>query len=162
MFKSLSIISLISLFCFSGCKDNTPKNTNLTQEVAFNKQGTLKIINPETSKEKTSFDIEIADNEYKTQTGLMYRQSMEANQAMLFIFKNEQPRSFYMKNTLFSLDIIYADSKKKIVSIQKSAKPLDPTSLPSNAPTTYVIEINGGLSDTLGIAVGDIFKFTKE
>jgi uncharacterized membrane protein (UPF0127 family) len=155
MFKSLSIITLISLFCFSGCKDNTPKKTNLTQEVAFTKQGTLKIINPETAKEKTSFDIEIADNEYKTQ-------SMEANQAMLFIFKNEQPRSFYMKNTLFSLDIIYADAKKKIVSIQKSAKPLDPTSLPSNAPTTYVIEINGGLSDTLGIAVGDIFKFTKE
>jgi len=92
----------------------------------------------------------------------MHRGSMENNQAMLFIFPNIQMRSFYMKNTIIPLDIIYLDENKKVVSIQKNAKPMDETSLPSSAPAKYVLEINGGLSDELNIVEGDSIAFTKD
>ena len=70
---------------------------------------------------------------------------------MLFIFDDEKERYFYMKNTKIPLDIIYINSNKTIVSFQKSAKPFDESSLPSNAPAQYVLEINAGLVDALGL-----------
>ena len=60
-----------------------------------------------------------------------------------------------MKNTEFSIDIIYINSKKEIVNIQKNAKPFDQSSLPSNAPAMYVLEVNSGLSDSWGLEIGD-------
>jgi len=89
----------------------------------------------------------------------MYRKSMEEHQAMLFIFQEEQPRSFYMKNTEFSLDIIYINKKKKVVSIQKNTTPYDKNSLPSGEPVLYVLEIKAGLSDRWGIENGDSVRW---
>ena len=106
-----------------------------------------------------TIDIEIADNEYETQTGLMYRNELKRNHGMLFMFPDVDFRSFYMKNTRISLDIIYIDESKTIVSFQKNAKPFDETSLPSDAPAKYVLEINGGLSDAWKLTIGDTVEF---
>ncbi|PVW16228.1 DUF192 domain-containing protein [Marixanthomonas spongiae] len=138
------------------CKDNRNEQKSITKEVQFTKEGELTLKKAKNDSVVATLDIEIADDEYQTQTGLMYRKSMPNNQGMLFIFENEQPRSFYMKNTAFPLDIIYIDSDKKIVSIQKGAKPMDPTSLPSEGPAQYVLEVNAGLSYTWGLEKGDI------
>jgi uncharacterized membrane protein (UPF0127 family) len=100
-------------------------------------------------------NIEIADDEYQTQTGLMYRKSMKDDQGMLFIFEEEIRRAFYMKNTQFALDIIFINSDRKVVSIQKNAKSFDLTSLPSEEPAQYVLEVNAGLSDTWTLESGD-------
>ena len=64
-----------------------------------------------------------------------------------------------MKNTEFPLDIIYINKKKEIVRIQKNAKPFDNKSLPSSLPVLYVLEINGGLSDSWGITKGDVIEW---
>ena len=72
-----------------------------------------------------------------------------------------QMRSFYMKNTLITLDIIYLDDNNIIVSIQENAEPLDEATLPSGFPAKYVLEINGGLSQQLNIEVGDKMSFSK-
>ena len=80
---------------------------------------------------------------------------------MLFIFPDVNPRSFYMKNTEFPLDIIYIDEGQKIVSFQKDAQPYNESSLPSNAPAKYVLEINAGLSEQLGLQVGDSISFSR-
>ena len=106
-------------------------------------------------------DIEIAQGEYETQTGLMYRKSMLDNRGMLFIFDTEIRRSFYMKNTEFALDIIFINSEQKIVSIQKNAQPLDQTSLPSEGPNMYVLEVNAGLTDQWGLSAGDVVVWSK-
>jgi hypothetical protein len=110
----------------------------------------------------TQFDIEIADNDYEVQTGLMHRKSMQDDRAMLFIFPDSRMQSFYMKNTYISLDIIYIDKDKHIVSIQENSNPLDETPLPSQFPAQYVLEINAGLSKKLNLNVGDSIEFTKD
>lgn len=153
-------LSILTLFMAS-CKSET-KQALKTETVSFTKEGELSILATETDSLKTSFDIEIAESEYETQTGLMYRQSMEESQGMLFIFPNVSARSFYMKNTEFPLDIIYIDEGLKIVIFQKNAKPYDESSLPSNVPAKYVLEINAGLSDKLGLQVGDSIAFARK
>jgi uncharacterized membrane protein (UPF0127 family) len=129
-------------------------------EVPFTKQGELQII--KSDGDTLNFDIEIADNALKTEQGLMYRSKMDDKNGMLFIFQDVQPRSFWMRNTRIGLDIIYADNNGKIVSMAKYAKPYDETSLPSNAPAKYVLEINDGLADKLGINVGDIIVWKRK
>ncbi|MEP3837900.1 MAG: DUF192 domain-containing protein [Algibacter sp.] len=152
---SLLFISVI-LMGISSC--NEDKKVIKQTEVHFTKEGELNIIKASDSKAIT-LDIEIADTDFDIQTGLMYRDSMENNQGMLFVFKDEDERFFYMKNTKIPLDLIYIDANKTIVSFQKNAKPFDESSLPSNAPAKYVLEINAGLVDFWGIAVGDIIKY---
>jgi uncharacterized membrane protein (UPF0127 family) len=73
---------------------------------------------------------------------------------MLFIFENEKPLYFYMKNTYIPLDIIYINAQKKIVSIAKNAVPLDETTLPSDYPAKFVLEVNAGLTDRFEIKPG--------
>ena len=143
-----------------GCKD-TSGNKILTKEVTFTKEGELSIKKAATDSVVAQLDIEFAETEYETQTGLMYRKSMLPNRAMLFIFEDESQRSFYMKNTEFALDIIYINSDYEIVSIQKNAKPFDKSSLPSETPAQYVLEVKAGQSDIWGLEVGDVIQFSK-
>jgi hypothetical protein len=80
---------------------------------------------------------------------------------MLFVFDDATERYFYMKNTKIPLDIIYISDTKKIVSFQKNAQPFDESSLPSNVPAKYVLEINAGLSDAWSLTVGDSISFRQ-
>jgi len=141
-----SILFLVLTLVYS-CKEDKPTKTEDKVVVSFKKEGVLTIKKADSDSIIRTLDIEIADNEYETQTGLMYRTELKTNYGMLFIFPDTQMRSFYMKNTKIPLDIIYIDDTKTIVSVQKNAKPFDETSLPSEAPAKYVLEINGGLFD---------------
>jgi len=136
-------LSILTLGLTTSCKDEP--QVIKTSEVPFTKEGELALFEGDTKIPLAKIDIEIADNEYETQTGLMYRTSMKENQGMLFVFENEMPRSFYMKNTQFSLDLIYLDRNKTIVSFQENAKPLDESPLLSIFPAKYVLEVNAGL-----------------
>ncbi|MCF8715939.1 DUF192 domain-containing protein [Joostella atrarenae] len=151
IFLCLSLVS---------CNTNSSQKEIKTEEVSFTKEGELSIYKGDTLI-KDGIDIEIADNEYERQTGLMYRSSMEEKQGMLFIFKNEEPRSFYMKNTEISLDIIYINSHLKIVSMVKNAHPMNESSLPSKLPAQYVLELNGGTADSWKLTEGDRISFQK-
>lgn len=142
------------------CKTESKREIK-TETVAFKKEGDLSILKVGTDSIISNFDIEIADTDYETQTGLMYRSSMEKNQGMLFIFPNEAMHSFYMKNTEFPLDIIYIDGNQKIASFQKNAQPYDESGLTSKVPIKYVLEVNAGLSDEMGLQVGDSISFTR-
>ncbi|SRX54477.1 DUF192 domain-containing protein [Aequorivita sp. CIP111184] len=151
-----------SILTFYNCKDNTnSESKSLTKEIKFTNEGELYLLKAESDSIITKLDIEIADDEYSTQTGLMYRHSMAENQGMLFVFNDSRQRSFYMKNTEIPLDILYFNSEKEIISIQKNAKPFDETSLPSDAASQYVLEVNAGLSDKWKLEKGDKIQFTK-
>ncbi len=149
----IGIIVVLLMFSTS-CKDNAPVTVKPT-EITFQKEGELTLYKGTNDSLITKLDIEIAKSEYDIQTGLMYRNSMKENQGMLFVFKEVTQRSFYMKNTRIPLDLIFLDHNKTIVSFQENAKPLDETSLPSNAMAQFVLEINAGLSEKWGLDVGD-------
>ena len=156
------LYGLISfLFICLSCQEKQKSTVNLI-DVTFRKEGVLQIYKSTNDSLITSFDIELAEDDYETQTGLMHRGSMSRNQAMLFIFSDEKIRSFYMKNTLIPLDIIYLNALKQVINIKKNAIPLDEQSIPSIAPAQYVLEINGGLSDLLNIEKGDRISFQKK
>jgi uncharacterized membrane protein (UPF0127 family) len=145
----------------TGCGDTKSKKS-LTRVVTFKKEGELRLLKKESDSLLASIDIEIAEDEYETQTGLMYRKGMDENQGMLFIFPNETMRSFYMKNTEFSIDIIFLNNAGEVVNIHKNAKPLDPTSLPSTGPVKYVLEVNAGLSDRWQLRPGDRIDWQRD
>ncbi|WP_369999550.1 DUF192 domain-containing protein [Winogradskyella sp.] len=153
-----SVLVCILIISFS-CKEEKTTKTEDKVVLNFKKEGSLDIIKADSDSIIKTLDIEIADTDYETQTGLMYRNQLGNNQGMLFVFPNEIMRSFYMKNTKIPLDIIYIDEDKTIVSFQKNAKPFDETSLPSNAPAKYVLEVNAGLSDQWQLEVGDSIEF---
>lgn len=156
--KKYMVFSLGLLFiAVTSCKDE--KKSVKQTEISFNKEADLIIHKIATDSTEIKLDIEIADTDYDIQTGLMYRSSMETNQGMLFVFDDVVERHFYMKNTQISLDIIYLDANRKIVSFQKNAKPFDETSLPSNVPAKYVLEVNAGMSDVWSVKEGDSISF---
>lgn len=160
--KRLLMIAAIICLCFAvnSC-DETKEKKSITREVRFQKEGELMLMKASNDSVVATIDIEIAEGEYETQTGLMYRKSMQDDRGMLFIFEDEIRRSFYMKNTEFALDIIFINGENEIVNIQKNAQPLDQTSLPSAAPAKYVLEVNAGLSDKWNLEDGDKIDWSR-
>lgn len=104
-----------------------------------------------------TFHVEVRDDAAGRQMGLMYREEMADDQGMWFVFEEEKPLSFWMKNTLLPLDILYFDNNMELVSIQKNVPPCRSTrcpSYPSEGPARYVLEINAGLSDRFSFQAG--------
>ena len=102
-------------------------------------------------------NAEIADDSDERKNGLMFREKLEENSGMLFIFENEESQTFWMKNTLISLDIIFIGSDLEIVDI-KNAEPCrkDPCKLyASPGPAKYVLEVNAGFAARNKLKVGD-------
>jgi uncharacterized membrane protein (UPF0127 family) len=101
------------------------------------------------------FQVEIADDPVERSRGLMYRREMADEHGMLFDFGGEEPASFWMQNTYIPLDMIFIKADGTVESIAERTTPLSQKSVVSKGPVRYVLEINGGLSDRLGIAPGD-------
>lgn len=120
----------------------------------FKKEGELTFADS-TGNPIIKIDIEIADNDYERQLGLMNRENMEEMQGMLFIFPEEKYQSFWMFNTLFSLDMLFINSNKEIITIHKNTTPLSEQSYPSSKPALYVLEMNAGFCDRHNIKLGD-------
>ena len=105
-----------------------------------------------------TFSVEIADTSEKQALGLMFRDSMPADAGMIFIFPNEAPRSFWMKNCRIPLDIMYFDKDMKMVSVSANTPPCRVErcpSYPSSGPAMFVLELNGGVASELGVGPGD-------
>ena len=143
----------------ASCKQGTSVESIATETISFTKEGALHLFKNDSVI--ATLEVEFAETDYETQTGLMYRSSMNDNESMLFIFPDEAMHSFYMKNTEFSLDIIFIDGQGRIASFQKGAQPFDQTGLSSKVPVKYVLEINAGLADKWNLAVGDSISFTR-
>lgn len=146
------------LFLLVGCsvedvKKLTSSTTDSNQEEALVQESKLTI-------GTQSFYIEVVDTPELRQQGLMHRESMAANRGMLFVWEEEQPRTFWMKNTLIPLDMIWINEAKEIVDIQ-AAEPCKVENCPhyrGKAPAKYVLELNQGV---LRAAVGDAVDFSS-
>jgi hypothetical protein len=138
------------------------KQSILTTEIKFKKEGQLNFYDQHSNVKITTIDIEIAEDNYERAMGLMNRYSMSDSVGMLFIMEKEEPQSFWMKNTYISLDIIYLNKDLKIVKIQKYTQPLSEHPIPSIKKSKYVVEVIGGLCNMLMIEEGDYITYEKQ
>jgi len=139
------------------------KNNTVTQkptEIPFTEEGKLWFISPAGDTIR-QLALEIADNDYERARGLMDRRNMNDKQAMLFIFDQERPQSFWMKNTHISLDIIYVKANMEVVSIQKNTQPYSQQSLPSEGNAQYVVEVIAGFCDQYGVDKGTKVAYAR-
>lgn len=119
---------------------------------------------PQVTLKGKRFLVELATDEVSRERGLMFREHMEANRGMLFIFERELPQAFWMKNTKIPLDMLFFDHDKKLVAMHDNVPPCkaDPCpGYPSGAPAMYVLELNGGTAAKLGVKPGDVFELHR-
>lgn len=113
-----------------------------------------------TADDTVTFQIEIADTPTLREKGLMFREHLPENSGMLFVYDDPHPVSFWMRNTLIPLDMIFMDQSGVIRHIHSNARPLDETPIPGAVPDDpdpnrqFVLEIAGGETSRLGLQVG--------
>jgi len=143
--KQFSIILLIILI------------SSIAIYVFFNYQPKI----PRVCFEENCFEVEIAETQSEKAEGLMFREFLKEDKGMLFVYNEEGIYSFWMKNTLIPLDIIWVNAEGKVVYIEYEAQPCGETcdSLNPQENAQFVLEINGGIVGKLNITVGDGVNF---
>jgi uncharacterized membrane protein (UPF0127 family) len=101
------------------------------------------------------FTVEVARTEAEQARGLMNRRTLAADAGMLFPFDPPRPASFWMRNTLIPLDMIFVRPDGTIARIAANTVPLSEEPVGVTEPVTAVLELNGGRAAALGIAAGD-------
>jgi uncharacterized membrane protein (UPF0127 family) len=104
------------------------------------------------------YSIEVAEDDAAREHGLMDRTEMAIDHGMLFVFQDDIPRAFWMKNTKIALDMLFFDADRRLVSVQHDVPPClaDPCpAYSSGAPARYVLELNAGQAHKLGLVPGD-------
>ncbi len=109
-------------------------------------------------EELASFYLELAVSRQEQRRGLMYREEMRDDWGMLFIYPSDRELSFWMRNTLIELDMIFIDGEGVVVGIVERAEPLTETPRSVDGLSRYVLEINGGLAGEVGIQAGSRMK----
>lgn len=109
------------------------------------------------------YTVEIADDDKERAQGLMFRDAMDADRGMLFIHDEQMPLAYWMKNTRIPLDILYFDENRKLVSQRRDVPPCSLGNrcppYPSGAPALYVLELNAGQAEALGLKDGAELTF---
>lgn len=100
------------------------------------------------------FSVDVADTPELRSRGLMFVEEMPSMHGMLFVYERAETVSFWMKNTLIPLDMIFANAAGVVQRVHENAVPGDLTSIPGGADIQFVLEINGGMADRLGIDEG--------
>ncbi len=107
---------------------------------------------------QATFTVQVADDPQERSRGLMFVEEMATLSGMLFIYEEPQAVSFWMKNTLIPLDMLFASPVGEILAIHENAVPGDLTPIPGGDGVQMVLEINGGLASRLGMDVGDVMQ----
>lgn len=106
------------------------------------------------------FTVELADTEATRAQGLINRNKMAASAGMLFVYDSPRRATFWMKNTLIPLDMIFADASGRVTKVHSNAIPQDTSTVDGGDGVKFVLEINGGLARRLGIRPGAEMRHT--
>ena len=113
-----------------------------------------KVILPDAYGGRQLVEVEIATTPRETERGMMWRKEAPPGTGMLFVFEGEEDRSFWMRNTLIPLDIIFLTSDGTVAGVIENAKPLSLESRTIGRPSHYVLEVHGGWSAKVGLRTG--------
>ena len=139
---------------------NYPSNASECKNIKFSKTEIF-IVNKRNDK-KIQFSVDLADTKLKREIGLQCKKQLKKNEGMLFIWKFEDQRYFWMKNTKFYLDIIFINSDFEIIDIYFNAKPFSLLNISSSKKAQYVLELNEGVFKNLDLIIGDKLVFQKK
>jgi uncharacterized protein len=112
-----------------------------------------------TPQGEIAVEVEVVATDAKIQRGLMYRQHLPPDSGMLFLMGREHDWSFWMRNTLIPLDMIFIGADMTIVGIVENAQPLTETLRNVGKPSLYVLEVNGGWTKSRGVIAGARVRF---
>ncbi|MAS07321.1 MAG: hypothetical protein CL534_21875 [Ahrensia sp.] len=157
--KNLIRISL-ALFLGASLVSATALGVAHAQEAAANAPMLLPVDETPLTIERdgeaiAAFDIEIADDSSERSRGLMFRTEFPDDRAMLFVFEKSRPVAFWMQNTPRPLDMLFIRADGEVESIALDTTPFSTASVPSQGSVLYVLEINAGLTEKLGLQPGD-------
>jgi uncharacterized membrane protein (UPF0127 family) len=102
-----------------------------------------------------TFNVDVVDTPDSRAKGLMFVTELADDAGMLFDFKEEREVSFWMRNTFIPLDMIFIGTDGVVRNVHANARPHDVTSIPSDGPVQFVLEIPGGRAAEIGLAAGD-------
>lgn len=154
------IVAFCLAACLAACSPQPAAEATPTAETgapALHRESGLAVI-PLTVTTATGthrFQVEVAATPAEQQKGLMFRTAMEPDEGMIFPNTPPQVRSFWMKNTVIPLDIIYIGPDRRVLNIVRG-EPYSTVSLPSAGPVINVLELVAGRSEQLGIKPGDL------
>lgn len=100
------------------------------------------------------FDVWLAETRAQQRRGLMFVRELPRFAGMLFLYGEDAVLSMWMKNTYIPLDILFIRADGSVANIAKNTEPLSLTSIPASEPVRYVLELNAGVTDALGIQPG--------
>jgi uncharacterized membrane protein (UPF0127 family) len=103
--------------------------------------------------------VEVVNTPSTREFGLMYRKHLDEDAGMIFVFPAADHLSFWMKNTVIPLDMIFADARGKIVGVVQNAEPFSERPLSVEGDSLYVLEVNGGFTQRNHVQAGDAMKF---
>jgi uncharacterized membrane protein (UPF0127 family) len=103
--------------------------------------------------------VEVVATERAIEQGLMYRESLPIDSGMLFLMGREYQWSFWMRNTLIPLDMIFISRDMTIAGIVENAEPLTESLRQVDKPSSYVLEVNGGFTRKAGVVAGAKVRF---
>ncbi len=158
MIKYFLLASSLLLISCNGEAD-TQTETQETRELSYT--ATVSFIE-QSDEEITSVRAAVADDDDSRSEGLMNVHNLPDNAAMLFIFEDEAPRSFWMANTPISLDILFVNSEMEIVRIHRNTPPYSHENIVSESPAKYVVEVNAGFTLNYDIREGMKISFTTQ
>lgn len=110
------------------------------------------------------FAVELAEEDAERERGLMFREQLGPREGMLFVWEDEAPRAFWMKNTLIPLDILHFDGERRLVDLHLEVPPCRSERCPSYVgirPARYVLEVPAGTAEALGLRLGDTFEWEE-
>jgi uncharacterized protein len=123
------------------------------------KEGEVTFLNKDTRQQLAKIEVEVASEPAERSQGLMFRTKMDEDKGMLFIFPQMDMQSFWMKNTILSLDILFIDSKGVINTIHRNTTPYSEKGLPSKQKSQFVVEVNAGFCQRHNINEGDLIEY---
>ncbi len=156
---TFTFILLGGVILFSSCgneKNNGAEKPNRGRQLDYTNEVTF-VGND--GEEISTVRVAVSDDSQERNQGLMDVKDLPSDAGMLFIFPNEEERSFYMANTPLPLDIIFVNSDSTIVRIHHSTSPFSDNQLLSGKPAQFVVETNGGYCISHDIQEGMKIKF---
>ncbi len=148
------IIIALSTYAVSLCSEEIEHN------IDFQHEGDLWFL-PSDMHDSLYVKIEFAESSSEMMQGLMYRESMNKDEGMLFIYQYNQEMNFWMKNTHIPLDMIFIDENGFVVDMHEHAVAFSEKNISSTVLSRFVLEVNEGFCEKNYIIIGDKIKWLK-